>query len=158
MSVYGSGRVEEHCEVTPPSALESPWAIPRCIGRTGPVSDVPCSLALRLGVAVRFVSLLVLPLTATLVAVMGWQHFRYLDWRRTAAQDHQPLLHSSSAFRVISYLRLVPGSDLVESLAKARETLEGAGGNQWVYAGKVVLMGLQSKGDVDCRARDAGMA
>jgi len=92
----------------------------------------------------RFVSLLVLGLIAVLVAAMGWQHFRYLNWRRAMAQDHQPLLHSSSAFHVISYLRLEPGDDLVESLAKARETLERAGGSQWIYAGKVVLMGLRS--------------
>ncbi len=92
----------------------------------------------------RFVSLLLLALTAVLVVAMGWQHFRYLHWRRTAAQDHQPLLHSSSVFHVISYLRLESGADLVESLAKARETLEGAGGSQWIYAGKVVLMGLRS--------------
>jgi len=93
----------------------------------------------------RFVSLLVLALVAVLVVAMGWQHFRYLKWRRASAQDHQPLLHSSSAFHVISYLRLESGGDLVESLAKARETLKGAGGSQWIYAGKVVLMGLQSK-------------
>ena len=91
-----------------------------------------------------FVSLLVLALGAVLVVAMGWQHFRYLKWRRAAAHDHQPLLHSSSAFHVISYLRLESGADLVESLAKARETLEGAGGSQWIYAGKVVLMGLRS--------------
>ncbi len=92
----------------------------------------------------RLVSLFVLALVAGLVVAMGWQHFRYLKWRRAAAQDHQPLLHSSSAFHVISYLRLESGGDLVESLAKARETLEGAGGSQWIYAGKVVLMGLRS--------------
>ena len=93
----------------------------------------------------RFVSLLVLGLIAVLVVAMGWQHFRYLKWRRAMAHDHQPLLHSSSAFHVISYLRLESGADLVEALAKTRETLEGAGGSQWIYAGKVVLMGLQSK-------------
>jgi hypothetical protein len=60
------------------------------------------------------------------------------------AHDHQPLLHSSSAFHVISYLRLESGADLVEALAKARETLEGAGGSQWIYAGKVLLTGLRS--------------
>ena len=92
----------------------------------------------------RFVSLLVLALVAVLVLAMGWQHFRYLKWRRAAAQDHQPILHSSSAFHVISYLRLESGDDLVESLAKARETLDGAGGSQWIYAGKVMLMGLRS--------------
>ncbi len=75
----------------------------------------------------RFVSLLLLALTAVLVVAMGWQHFRYLKWRRAAAQDHQPLLHSSSAFHVISYLRLESGGELVESLTKARETLDGAG-------------------------------
>ncbi len=95
-------------------------------------------------IPMRFVSLLVLALAAVLVAAMGWQHFRYLEWRRAVVHDSQPILHSSSAFHVISYLRLESGSDLVESLAKARETLEGAGGNQWIYAGKVVLMGLQS--------------
>ncbi|MCP3983454.1 MAG: hypothetical protein GY723_03650 [bacterium] len=98
----------------------------------------------------RLVSLATLSLLAVLAVAMGWQHFRYLDWRRTAAQDHQPLLHSSSVFHVISYLRLEPGDDLVESLAKTRRTLEGAGGSQWIYAGKVVLMGLRSSqlGDV----------
>jgi len=93
----------------------------------------------------RFVSLLVLAGVAVLVVAMGCQHFRYLNWRRASAQDHQPLLHSSSAFHVISYLRLESGGDLVESLTKARETLEGAGGSQWIYAGKVVLMGLESR-------------
>jgi hypothetical protein len=88
--------------------------------------------------------LLVLALVAVLVVAMGWQHFRYLDARRSAAQDRQSLLHSSSVFHVISYLRLESGDDLVESLAKARETLEGEGGSQWVYAGKVVTMGLRS--------------
>ncbi len=57
----------------------------------------------------RFISLLILALMAVLLIAMGWQHFRYLDWRRSAAQDHPPLLHSSSAFHVISYLRLEPG-------------------------------------------------
>ena len=92
----------------------------------------------------RFVSLLVLALVAVLVIAMGWQHFRYLHWRRAIVQDHQPLLHSSSAFHVISYLRLESGADLVESLAKARETLDGAGGSQWIYAGKVLFKGLGS--------------
>ena len=92
----------------------------------------------------RLVLMLVLALVAVLVVAMGWQHFRYLEWRRGAAQDHQPLLHSSSAFHVISYLRLGSDGDLVESLAKARAMLDGAGGSQWVYAGKVVLMGLRS--------------
>jgi len=82
---------------------------------------------------------------------MGWQHFRYLKWRRAAAQDRQPLLHSSAAFHVISYLRLESGGDLVESLAKTRETLEGAGGSRWIYAGKVVLMGLESKQLGECQ-------
>ncbi len=92
----------------------------------------------------RYALLFVLALSAVLVISMGWQHFRYLEWRRDMAQDHQPILHSSSAFHVISYLSLESGADLVESLAKARETLEGAGGGQWIYAGKVVLMGLTS--------------
>lgn len=92
----------------------------------------------------RVVAVLVLTLVAVLVVAMGWQHLRYLQWRRAAVQDHQPLLHSSSAFHVISYLRLGYGDDLVESLAKTRETLEGTGGSQWIYAGKVVLMGLRS--------------
>ena len=61
----------------------------------------------------RFVSLLVLALVAVLVVAMGWQHIRYLKWRRASAQDHQPLLHSSAAFHVISYLRLESGGDLV---------------------------------------------
>jgi len=88
--------------------------------------------------------LFVAALIAVLVVAIAWQHFRYLKWRRAKAQDHQLLLHSSSVFHVISYLRLAHGSDLVEALAKARETLDGAGGNRWIYAGKVVLMGLES--------------
>ncbi len=92
----------------------------------------------------RFVSLFVLALSVVLVVTMGWQHLRYLEWRRDMAHDHQPLLHSSSVFHVISYVSLESGADLVESLAKSRETLEGAGGSQWIYAGKVVLMGLRS--------------
>ncbi len=92
----------------------------------------------------RYALWFVLALSAVLVISMGWQHVRYLEWRRDMAQDHQPILHSSSVFHVISYVSLESGADLVESLAKARETLEGAGGSQWIYAGKVVLMGLRS--------------
>ncbi|MBT5443324.1 MAG: hypothetical protein HOK91_11110 [Gammaproteobacteria bacterium] len=50
----------------------------------------------------------------------------------------------SSVFYLISYVRLESGADLVESPMKARETLEVVGGSQWLYAGKVVLMGLRS--------------
>ena len=92
----------------------------------------------------RWVFLFLLLAATGIVVAMAWQHFRYLEWRRDAAQDRQPVLHSSSAFHVISYLRLPPGGDLVESLAKSCEILEGAGRNQWVYAGKVMLMGLES--------------
>ena len=59
----------------------------------------------------RFVSLFVLALSVVLVVTMGWQHLRYLEWRRDMAQDHQPLLHSSSVFHVISYVSLESGTD-----------------------------------------------
>ena len=43
-------------------------------------------------------------IAAAVVLSAGWQHLRYLRWRRTRALDHQPLLHARSAFHVISYL------------------------------------------------------
>jgi hypothetical protein len=46
----------------------------------------------------RFISLLALSLVALLVVAMGWQHFRYLNWRRSAAQDHQPTAQAFAHF------------------------------------------------------------
>ena len=44
-------------------------------------------------IPMRFVSLLALALAVVLVAAMGWQHFRYLEWRRAVVHDSHPIMH-----------------------------------------------------------------
>ena len=75
---------------------------------------------------------------------MGWQHFRYLNWRRTVIHDRQPLVYPASALHVLTVVRLAPGEDLIEAFKKLRAETEGAGGGQWIYAGKTVFIGLHS--------------
>lgn len=74
-----------------------------------------------------------------LVAGGVWQHLRYLHARRDAVQDRQPLFHSSRVFHVVTFLELLPGADLFESVRKLRDALEAGGAARMVYAGKVAL-------------------
>lgn len=80
-------------------------------------------------------------LFATAAAV--WQHLRYLRTRRDVVQDRQPILYSGDAFHVVTFLRTVPGDDVIEAVRKLRDQLEGDDA-VLIYAGKVVVNGLQS--------------
>jgi len=91
-------------------------------------------------------SFAVILLCATLVAIgaVTWQHLRYLHARRGPVQDHQPMLYGPKAFHVVSLAKLAPGTDLFEQARRLVRAIEGAGG-QVVYAGKSLLIGLQSQ-------------
>ncbi|MDE0781214.1 MAG: hypothetical protein OSB67_10750 [Alphaproteobacteria bacterium] len=73
------------------------------------------------------------------LAVMTWQHLRYVNKRRAVLQDHQPLLYSGEAFHALTFLRLEPGQDLLEAVRAFRDETQNLGGAQWVYAGKSIV-------------------
>jgi hypothetical protein len=87
-------------------------------------------------------------------SAMLWQQLRYLRTRREAVQDHQPLVYPSSAFHVVTFLRVDPGADAVEEVRKLFAAMQSFGSAQWIYAGKVVLTGNRSSqiGPVDWSA------
>lgn len=97
--------------------------------------------------------LLLAILLAALPAVL-WQHARYLEARREAAQDRQALLYGPGAFHVLTFLRVAPGADVIETLRALRRETEGLEGARWVYAGKVALDAMASRqlGEVDWSA------
>ncbi len=74
-----------------------------------------------------------------LAGVMTWQHVRYLQARRNIVEDRQPLLHSSSAFHVITFLEVSEGTDVIEQVGKLRRDIEAAGSGQLVYAGQAAF-------------------
>ncbi len=82
-------------------------------------------------------------LLVALLASLG-QHFRYLKARRSVVADRQPLFHSSSAFHVVTVLRLAPGQELLAAVRGFVEATEGAGAIV-VYAGKIALNALESR-------------
>ena len=91
----------------------------------------------------------VLSLIVALVALaaLGWQHLRYLDLCRHAAQDRQPMVYGPNTFHLILFLRTEDDSDPVvldalEELKRATQGLEGLG---WIYAGKVAANGEASR-------------
>jgi hypothetical protein len=49
------------------------------------------------------------------VAVMAWQHLRYLRIRRDSAQDRQHVFHSSYAFHVIVFFKLGNADKVVDT-------------------------------------------
>jgi hypothetical protein len=80
-------------------------------------------------------------LTAVLVLLlcaMAWQHFRYLDARRNAVQDAQPLLHSSDAFHVVTFVESGEAADLIGGVSRLARALVAAGG-RLVYAGQAAF-------------------
>ncbi|MBW2245453.1 MAG: hypothetical protein JRH01_26120, partial [Deltaproteobacteria bacterium] len=78
------------------------------------------------------------------VAVMAWQHVRYVRARRGPNQDKQRQLYAGSAFHVLTFLRVPAGGDVLDSMRKLRSDLEGGGQAEMVYAGRVALIGLAS--------------
>ena len=60
------------------------------------------------------------------VALMAWQHARYLSARRNAVQDAQPMFYSSDAFHVATFLETQEGADLIESVSGLVRAIEDA--------------------------------
>ena len=76
-----------------------------------------------------------LPVAA--LAVMLMQHLHYLDVRRHAAQDRQPLVYGKDAFHVVTFVKVRKGADVIEAVRQFKQKTHGQG--QWIYAGKVVV-------------------
>lgn len=115
---------------------------------------------------IRWIVLLAL---VVIVGAVFWQQMRYLQARRDTVHDTQPLLYSSSAFHVLTYLQFAgpsspgqvvsggsssspPGADdreLFAAMRDLRRASESGGDAQVVYAGKVALNALASQQLVD---------
>jgi hypothetical protein len=89
-------------------------------------------------------AVVLLGITLVAIATVTWQHFRYLHARRGPVQDRQPMLYAPSAFHVVSLAKLAPDRDLFEEARRIVAALEGGGGRV-VYAGKSLLIGLESQ-------------
>ena len=81
---------------------------------------------------------------ATLAAVL-WQQRRYRRARRQVVQDRQPLLYPKRTFHVVTFLRIPPGADGVESVRRLRQEIEGPSGARLVWAGQAAFTALASK-------------
>ena len=77
------------------------------------------------------------------VMVLARQHFHYLNERRAALQDEQPLFYGSDAFHVVTYLELADDRDLIERLRSFKQLTEGLGAT-WINAGRVATNGVGS--------------
>jgi uncharacterized protein (DUF1330 family) len=110
-------------------------------------------------------------IAAALVAIIAsilFQEARYLRARRDVVHDWQPLLHSSRAFHVVTFLHLrgtrlpvtaesrsqssggpVADRQLFAALRDLREASEAGGDAQVVYAGKIAVNALASRQLVD---------
>ena len=89
-----------------------------------------------------FTGLLILALVAT-CAAMTWQHLRYLDLRREAMEDQQPVFHGTS-FHSVTYLNAEDPDSLLDSLAALQAAAEKTDEGVWVYAGKAIFNAIQS--------------
>ncbi len=89
----------------------------------------------------RVLGLALVGMLLVVVAVMTWQHLRYLNKRRAVLQDHQPLLYPQEAFHALTFLRIKPGQDLLVAVRAFRDETQSLGGAQWVYAGKSIVTG-----------------
>jgi hypothetical protein len=67
---------------------------------------------------------------------MAWQHLRYLDARRGAAQDRQSILHSTSSLHVITFLEAGEGRDLIPDISRLAKAIENDGKGKLIYAGQ----------------------
>ena len=88
--------------------------------------------------------LALLGMLVVVVAAMTWQHLRYVNRRRAALQDHQPLLYPKATFHALTFLRIESGQDLLAAVRTFRDETESQGDGQWVYAGKSVIQGRLS--------------
>jgi hypothetical protein len=86
-----------------------------------------------------------------IVSLIVWQELRYLHARRNVVHDAQPLLHSSRAFHVVTFLQF-PGSEdgeLFAAMRGLRNASESGADAQVVYAGKVAVNALASRQLID---------
>jgi len=97
--------------------------------------------------------IMVLALVGIVTSVL-WQELRYLHARRDVVHDEQPLLYSSRAFHVVTFLHfssrgldadVSDDAELIAALRDLRDVSEAGADAQVVYAGKVALNALASK-------------
>lgn len=93
---------------------------------------------------IRITVLAVAALIVVIVAAVIWQHMRYVKTRRNLVHDQQQLLYPAQAFHVLSYLKLAPGTELLDAVRRLRTAVENQGRAQMVYAGKAVTSPLES--------------
>jgi len=79
-----------------------------------------------------------------IVAVMSWQHMRYLAARRNVVQDRQPLLYPSTSFHVITYLELPEGGNVIDAVRELARAIRASGSATLVYAGQAAFV-MESK-------------
>ncbi len=92
-----------------------------------------------------------------IIAAVVWQQMRYLHARRDIVHDTQPLVYSSGAFHVVTFLYFDAGATptavddraLFAAMRDLRAASESAGDAHVVYAGKVAVNALASKQLVD---------
>ena len=68
-----------------------------------------------------------------------WQHRRYLRARREVVCDLQPLIYPARAFHAVMFLKMNPGSEVVEAARRLRQVIETPKGGKLVYAGQAGL-------------------
>jgi hypothetical protein len=83
---------------------------------------------------------------AGIVGSVVWQELRYLHARRQIVHDLQPLLYSSRAFHVVTFLQLATADDreLFVAMRELRDVSESGADAKVVYAGKVAVNALAS--------------
>lgn len=74
----------------------------------------------------------------SVLAVMTWQHVRYLRIRRNLAQDRQRPLHPVETFHVIVLFKLKSGDKVVETARRFMQQLS-FGSPQLIYAGQAAF-------------------
>ena len=79
------------------------------------------------------------------VVLCVWQHRRYLKVRREIVQDRQPVLHPSRAFHALIYLKVEPGTDVIDAVRSLRPVLESPGAGTIVYAGQAAVALVRSE-------------
>ena len=72
------------------------------------------------------------------LAMMLWQHARYVRARRDKVQDRQSISHSAKCFHVVTFLAVAPEHNVIEAVGKLRAQLE-ASGAKLIYAGQAAF-------------------
>ncbi len=76
-------------------------------------------------------------LLVCLLAAAIWQHRRYLHVRREILRDRQPILYAGDTFHALTFVKIRPGSPVVDDVLALRRSIEVQGGGLVVYAGQV---------------------